>query len=111
MRRISTAQTAPGHLPHPRDLWLTDEPDTAEGNTTAREVFKAGRWDRSHGDGVGFAAGGVADDLVRGPVLAGFAADAWTAGLGRLSDDELIGVLRASRRLASWAAGRAEYPD
>jgi hypothetical protein len=26
------------------------------------------------------------------------------AGLGRLSDDELIGVLRVSRRLASWAA-------
>src|SRR5262249_1551501 len=45
-----------------------------------------------------------ADDLPPGPVLAGFAADAWTAGLGRLSDDELIGVLRASRRLASWAA-------
>ena len=67
---MSTAQTAPGHLPHPRDLWLTDEPDTAEGNTTAREVFKAGRWDRSGGDGVGFAAGVVADDLAPGPVLA-----------------------------------------
>ena len=51
-----------------------------------------------------FAAGGVGDDLPPGPVLAGFAADAWTAGLGRLSDDELIGVLRASRRIASWAA-------
>jgi hypothetical protein len=28
----------------------------------------------------------------------------WAAGLGRLSDDGLIGVLRAARRLASWAA-------
>src|SRR5262245_61499729 len=69
-----------------------------------RPVLKAGRWDRSRADGAGFAAGGVADDLPPGPVLAGFAADALTAGLGRLSDDELIGVLRASRRLASWAA-------
>src|SRR5215831_1401910 len=80
----------------PGDRWLAEEPD--------REVLKAGRWDRSRGDGRGFAAGGVTDDLPPGPVLAGFADDAWTAGLGRLSDDELIGVLRASRRLASWAA-------
>jgi hypothetical protein len=37
-------------------------------------------------------------------VLAGLAADRWQDGLDRLSDDELIGVLRAARRLASWAA-------
>src|SRR5690242_2078111 len=69
-----------------------------------REVLKAGRWDRARGDGGGFAAGGVADHLPPGSVLAGFAGDAWTAGLGRLSDDELIGVMRAARRLASWGA-------
>jgi len=69
-----------------------------------REVLKAGRWDRARGDGMGFAAGGVADAVPPGPALAGFAADAWAAGLGRLSDDELIGVMRAARRLASWAA-------
>ena len=82
---MPTAQTAPGRLPRP-------------------EVFRAGRWDQARGDGCGFAAGGGADDLPPGPALAGLAAGAWTAGLGRLSDDELIGVLRASRRLASWAA-------
>ena len=59
---------------------------------------------RVHRDGGGFAAGGVADAVSPGPALAGFAADAWAAGLGRLSDDELIGVMRAARRLASWAA-------
>ena len=37
-------------------------------------------------------------------MLAGLAGDAWATGLGRLSDDELIGVLRAARRLASWSA-------
>jgi Domain of unknown function (DUF222) len=73
------------------------------GPRTPVEVFKAGRWDRSRGDGGGFAAGGLADHLPPGPVLAGLAGDRWQAGLGRLSDDELIGILRAARRLASWA--------
>src|SRR5579859_7847278 len=56
------------------------------------------------GDGAWFASGELADDLVPGPALAGFAADAWAAGLARLNDDELIGMLRTARRLASWAA-------
>jgi hypothetical protein len=33
------------------------------------------------------------------------AGDIWAGGLGRVTDDELIGVLRAARRLTSWAAG------
>ena len=38
----------------------------------------------------------------------GFAGDAWTGGLRQLSDDELIGVVCAWRRQASWsAAGEA----
>jgi hypothetical protein len=81
------------------------EPESPEPESRAPvEVWKAGRWDRSRGDGGGFAAGGMADHLPPGPVLAGLANDTWQAGLGRLSDDELIGVLRAARRLASWAA-------
>jgi hypothetical protein len=88
--------------------WLAADPgwdDPAPpGPTGPAEVFKAGRWDRSRGDGGGFAAGGLADHLPPGPVLAGLAGDRWQAGLGRLTDDELIGVLRAARRLASWAA-------
>src|SRR5450755_220110 len=50
----------------------------------------------------GFAAGGPADTLEPGPVLAGLAAQAWEDGLGGLSDDELIGVLCAARRVCSW---------
>jgi hypothetical protein len=53
--------------------------------------------------GVGFAAGGVLDTLPPGQVLAGFAADAVAAGFAGLSDDELVGVVRAWRRLTSWA--------
>jgi hypothetical protein len=82
-----------------------EEPDWAHGPApVVREVLKAGFWDRSAGDGAGFAAGGVLDTLPPGPALAGLARDAWADGLGRLTDDELVGVLRAARRLASWAA-------
>jgi Domain of unknown function (DUF222) len=82
--------------------WAPADPGLPQAG--AREVLKAGRWDRARGDGGGFAAGGVADHLPPGSVLAGFAGDACAAGLGRLSDDELIGVMRAARRLTSWAA-------
>jgi hypothetical protein len=37
-------------------------------------------------------------------VLAGFAGQAFGAGFGTLSDDELVGVLCAARRLESWQA-------
>jgi hypothetical protein len=53
----------------------------------------------------GFAEGGVLDSLAPGVTLAGFADDAH-AGLGGLTDDELIGVLRAWRRQASWSQAR-----
>jgi hypothetical protein len=52
----------------------------------------------------GFAAGGPLDSLSPGPVLAGFAADAFESGLGKLSDDELVGLLLATRRLSSGQA-------
>ena len=54
--------------------------------------------------GRAFASGGVADVMEPGPKLAELTDEAWRVGLGTLSDDELIGVLRAARRLASRAA-------
>jgi hypothetical protein len=57
------------------------------------------------GSGLGFAEGGVLDGLAPGVALAGFAEDAH-AGLAGLTDDELVGVLRAWRRQASWAQAR-----
>jgi hypothetical protein len=93
------------------DAWLADLPAellseyiAATEDPPCPEAIVAGRLPRQPGVGCGFAAGGVADELPPGPALAGLAGDAWTAGLGRLSDDELIGVLRAARRLASWSA-------
>ncbi|HLQ56951.1 MAG TPA: hypothetical protein VK162_22100 [Streptosporangiaceae bacterium] len=71
----------------------------------AQEVLAAGFTHQDRDKGArGFAAGGPLDVMEPGPVLAGFADDAVGDGLGALSDDELIGVLCAARRLASWSA-------
>jgi hypothetical protein len=59
---------------------------------------------RRLGTGGGFDAGGLADQLPPGPVLAGLTADRWAAGLSGASDDELAGLMIAWRRVASWAA-------
>jgi hypothetical protein len=53
--------------------------------------------------GAAFAAGGLLNRLAPGAVLAGSAQNAWADGLGTLSDDALVGVLGAWRRLAAWA--------
>ena len=97
--------------PDGTDAWLADLPAellaeylAATEDPPHREPIVAGRLPRQPGDGCGFASGGAADELPPGPVLAGLAADAWAAGPDRLCDDELIGVLRAARRLASWSA-------
>ncbi len=85
---------------------LTEEWDDWLDNESPRvpEALPAGLLPRDCGDGPGFAAGGVADRLAPDVALAGFARDAWMDGLDRLSDDELIGVFRAWRRLNSWTA-------
>ena len=115
-RVVPTAEELAGQAPDPYAGppegmwgWLADLPgplleeylDAAEPRGPG--PLAAGRWDGAAGEGRGFAAGGVADELAPGPVLAGLADDV-AAGLGRCSDDELIGVLRAGRRLASWSA-------
>ncbi|MHB1876210.1 MAG: HNH endonuclease signature motif containing protein [Streptosporangiaceae bacterium] len=56
--------------------------------------------DRSEA-GLGFGAGGPLDGLSPGTVLNVFAEDTYEAGLTKLSDDELVGFLCATRRLAS----------
>src|SRR5690348_15315190 len=58
---------------------------------------------RHLGAGGGFDAGGVADRVPPGPVLAGLADSKWASGLSRASDDELAGLMIAWRRVASWA--------
>jgi hypothetical protein len=84
------------------DAWLEARQPPPDGP----EALAAGFTHRDQVPGArGFAAGGPLDTMEPGPVLAGFADDAVDAGLASLSDDELVGVLGAARRLASRAAG------
>ncbi len=50
----------------------------------------------------GFEGGGPADVMAPCSVLAELTGQALEAGVERLTDDELVGVLRAARRVASW---------
>jgi hypothetical protein len=83
---------------------LIDEYFAAAAEVSGLDVPRAGHRDRVGSEGAGFAAGGVAEMLSPGVALAGLAEDAHTAGLSRLTDDELAGVIRAGRRLSSWAS-------
>ena len=77
----------------------------AAGPATVPEVLEAGFTHRDGGAAsLGFAAGGALDRMEPGELLALFAERAWQDGLGRLSDDELCGLVAAQRRLASRAA-------
>jgi hypothetical protein len=49
-----------------------------------------------------FEAGGAADVMAPCSVLAELTGQALEAGMERLSDDELVGVQRAARRVVSW---------
>ncbi len=105
LRQASCSGTVPGH----HGMWSSQELDEewlACATGAAGEEWP--EWPSapsgSFGAGAGFAAGGLLDRLTPGPALAGFAQNAWADGLGTLSDDALVGVLQAWRRLASWAA-------
>jgi hypothetical protein len=76
----------------------------AQAPAAATDSIAAGFLHRDGGRGRGFAAGGLLDAMAPGPVLAGFAGDAWADGADQLTDDELIGAICAWRRLASWSA-------
>ena len=88
----------------PAGPWSQDDkPDRPPGAEPVAVL--PGLTPRHLGTGGGFDAGGVADRVPPGPVLAGLTAGKWAAGLSRASDDELAGLMIAWRRVASWAAG------
>ncbi len=95
---------SPDNAPPDEDDAVAGVPWTGDG-----EAIPAGFLHREGGRrGSGFAAGGVLDGLAPGPVLAGFVRDAAEdgAGLPGLGESELIGVLCAAERMASWAAAQ-----
>jgi hypothetical protein len=96
---LGCCDSDPGPLPQWVDPAANDSHETK-----APEVLEAGFTHRYGGTGTGFAAGGPLDGMLPGPDLAWHAGQARQAGLGTLSDDELIGVLGSARRLSSWQA-------
>lgn len=87
---------------------LEDQLQDAGSSLARLRVLAAGFMPRERtgsagGTGSGFGPGEVLDTMDAGPVLGSLAADAWSRGLSQLADDELVGLLTAWRRLASWA--------
>ena len=65
-----------------------------------------GTGEQAPGPGPGFGSGQPFDVLRPGPALAGAADRVHTGALRRVSDEELTGMIRAWRRLSSWATAR-----
>ena len=108
--------------PDGTEAWLTGLPTPLledqlqdERSSLARlRVIAAGFLPRERtastgGTGSGFGPGEVLDIMAAGPVLASLVADTSSRGLSQLADDELVGVLTAWRRVASWATA-GEWP-
>jgi len=91
-----------GELPGPVLAKVLAEQDAAQAAGAGPSAFDdvITRDGRGPG-GPGFASGSALDELAAGPVLACAVDDAWSAGLERLPDDELAGVMLAFRRLES----------
>ncbi|MDR2986680.1 MAG: hypothetical protein LBV34_17760, partial [Nocardiopsaceae bacterium] len=106
---LSSSQPGPGAGPEPskrqdqdaRSLgdWYGDDPDDDDDLDD--------RWLAAMitDPGAGFGHAGPLDQLAPGGALAGCAGHAVDDGLGTISDDALIGLLRASRRVAAWQSG------
>ncbi|HUB42206.1 MAG TPA: HNH endonuclease signature motif containing protein [Streptosporangiaceae bacterium] len=98
--------------PDDSEAWLASLP------ADIRAEYLAGAWTgdgetipagflhhlRSGPGGVGFASGGVLDEMVPGSWLGDALVTATAEGDDRLGESELIGVLCAWRRMSSWAA-------
>jgi hypothetical protein len=85
--------------PPDAELAVWDYPDDPDNETGA--WLAAAALDR----GAAFAEGGPLDQLMPGGALAGLSGHALDDGLAVMSDDGLVGLLRATRRLSSWQSG------
>jgi Domain of unknown function (DUF222) len=100
--------------PDDDDAWVPElppddfgvDPDLSPEDLTQVPEALPGLLPRRLGNGAGFGAGGAADQLAPGPALAGLTEDTWHAGPEQLTDDELVGVMLAWRRLNSWTAAK-----
>ncbi|MBO0824298.1 MAG: DUF222 domain-containing protein [Actinobacteria bacterium] len=86
--------------------WV-DSPSRPARKPAVREVIPAGYTHAADGPypqrgAWGFEAGGPADLMAPCAVLASLTGQVLEAGADRLTDDELVGVMRAARRVVSW---------
>jgi hypothetical protein len=88
-------------LPEDYDADPADDAEAGASSPVARDVLDAGFTHRGATGGIGFAAGGAQDRMPACWPLAAAADEAWAAGLDKLSDGELAGLIRAARRNAS----------
>ncbi len=72
---------------------------------TVTPTTKGGSLPWCSGPSAAFAEDGPLDDLEPGAALAGLSQYALDDGLTALTDDALVGLLRASRRLSAWQSG------
>ena len=103
--------------PGAEDGDLGDDDDGVDADGLAGSLRDTRDWDTGDAAGrpgtggpgcgpAGVGSGQPLDVLRPGPVLAGEADRVHTGALRRVSDDELTGVIRAWRRLSSWATAR-----
>jgi hypothetical protein len=86
---------------YPDGCYAEDSPE--DGDDAFADLMEAGFTHRYPEPGVtGFRAGGPLDVMLPGEELAWHLGAARQRGLDQLSDDELIGVLAAARRIQSW---------
>ena len=96
---------------HARGGPAAEEDDLADDDGYAERCWDAGdapgpQDTGEQAPGPGFGSGQPFDVLRPGPVLAGAADRVHAGALRRVSDDELTGMIRAWRRLSSWATAR-----
>ena len=96
-----------GPLPEEDDLADGDDGDAAGSCSDPRDAPGPRDTDEQDaGPGPGFGSGQPLDVARPGPALAGAADRVHTGALRRVSDEELTGMIRAWRRLSSWATAR-----
>ena len=93
--------------PPPEDDEPADDDGYADSLWETREAPGPQDTDeQDSGPGAGFGSDQPLDALRPGPALAGAADRVHTGALRRVSDDELTGMIKAWRRLSSWATAR-----
>ena len=100
---LAVAATMAEGNPPPADAGLEDWDDWDDWD---RRDLPDGGGDAAAPPGWGFEAGGALDVLRPGPMLSEVADAAHIHGLPHAGDDELTGIIKAWRRITSWAAAR-----